>query len=663
MGDNKTRVILADLSGGRNGADPPLGPDFKPNQVTDAVNVDWYRTTGMRKRYGSANISMTGSGMVGVVSWLGRHVPATSEADAELWAVDEASPGTFTRLDNSVSWANPTATVDPPTAGSAPWAITSASLDGLFFIAYNSGVNRLHVWDARTATIRRTGVTAGTFTAAYVNDGGAAGAYPAILRYYRTRYLIVAGGVLISRSEPSAIVAFTPSGIFTSARVSLPGNPAGDAPTHWEVEISTDGVTFYQFYGFDRGNHIAIGTLFVDDVGDPAANVAALAAIGGLLSALTGTYSLQKSYRFIAADQNRLVGFGNYVATEKQSRIEISAVVGSLDRGDAERVDTTSTYYYDLDEKDSGVPTALVGPMFGNFYPMKTRQLWELAPTGSVMDPYRRTAISKELGCVSAHGACIGEDRDGNPCLYTMTHRGVYRYGLTGLTYDGRGIEDLILGPTSVMNMAATKVICHLVYHPNLRQLWVWFATGSSNEADALCVLNVRTGGWARYTGTIAQARCSVMFANSIGSVMGFSLVPYIGSSTAVNRVTRCDDTAVTQDAGVSYQATITTKPIEPAGTGMRGHTGDAIVLAPAAAGVTLTATITPDFNAGVAKSGTALLTASALGETRVSKRLEGSSLGLAQFVQITLGDGAAANNAWSVDRVTIPVGGQEPVS
>ena len=375
-------------------------------------------------------------------------------------------------------------------------------------------------------------------------------------------------------------------------------------------------------------------------MGDPAANVAALSAIGGLLSALTGTYSLQKSYRFIAADQNRLIGFGSYTSTDKQARIEISAVVGSLDRGDAERVDTTSTYYYDLDEKDSGVPTALVGPMFGNFYPMKTRQLWELAPTGSTADPYRRTAISKELGLRQCPRRVHRRNRDGNPCLYTMTHRGVYRYGLTGLTYDGRGIEDLILGPTSVMNMAATKVICHLVYHPNLRQLWVWFATGSSNEADALCVLNVRTGGWARYTGTISRKRAvpSCLRIRSAGD--GLQSRPLHRILDGGEPRHALHDTAVTQDAGVSYQATITTKPIEPAGTGMRGSTGDAIVLAPAASGVTLTATITPDFAAGVAKSGTALLTASALGESRVSKRLEGSSLGLAQFVQITLGDG-----------------------
>jgi hypothetical protein len=244
-----------------------------------------------------------------------------------------------------------------------------------------------------------------------------------------------------------------------------------------------------------------------------------------------------------------------------------------------------------------------------------------------------------------------------------MSHRGFARYGQDGLDLTvGRGIEDLILGPTSVMNMAASQVICHMVYHTDRQQVWVWWTVASGSNPTVLGVLNVRSGGWARYTGLIADAYASVMFADSLGGTMGFPLKPYTSSTDIIPKLRKCDDTAVTQDNAVSYQTYLTTRPLEPAGSGRKGYTGDAIVLAPAASGVTLTATITPDFGAGTAKTGTALLTAAG-SETRVSKRFEGSAIGHADFVSITIGDSAAANNTWSFDRITIPLGGQEPNS
>lgn len=654
MSDRKTRIVLDDFSGGRNGADPPLGPTFADNQVTDAVNVNWYRTSGARKRNGSSNLSMTGSGFVGTVSWLGRHVPSTNEADAELWGVDEATPATFCRLDNSATWTTPGSVSGLPSpSGSNLWDLTCASLNGLFFISYESGTARLHVYEAATNSVRPTGMNPGTNAPTVANTGG--GAYAATIRYYRVRFY-QASNLRISEATPS--VSFTPSGGGASARVTRPTAP-GEGETAWYLEASADNVTFY------RIGDTAIGTTTFDD----SFAVANYSAGAFALSPLTGTYTLQKSYRFIAADGGRLIGFGVWPSTGKQNRIEYSAIIGSRDEGDAERLDTTGKYYDDLDENDSGVPTGLVGPVWGNFYPFKSRQMWELAPTGSVDRPYRLTAITKELGCVQGHACCRGEDANGNPCLYFMSHRGIYRYGAGGLTYIGRGIEDLILGPTSVMNMAATKVIAHMVYHPDLRQVWCWFATGSSNDPDTCVMFDVKAnagrGGWSRYTGSIATARCSVMFAKSIGATMGFSLVPYIGSTAAVNRVVRADDPAVTADAGTGIQATITTKPIRPGGAGFRGETGDLQLLAPVATGVTLTGTVTPDFGGQPVQSGTLLLTAQG-SETRISSpnnRVQNTALSGAEFTQITLGDGSAASNAWSIDAVTIPLKKQEATS
>lgn len=666
MADKKTRLVLADFSGGRNGVDSPLGPAFAANQVTDAVNGDWYHTSGFRKRNGSSNLD-TQSIFSNKVSWMGRHVPTTKEADAELWAIDDsASPPGIARLDNSTTWSGPSSII-APTIGSNTWEFTSASLNGKFFFAFPQADNRHHVYDPTGDILRACGLDIGADNGTTGNTGS--GSYAATIRYYRRRFAI---GTRVL-SEPTTAGAFTPSGSGSGVSVTR-GTPPTNAD-FWYVEASTDGVTFYVI-----SSSIAIGTTTYTDSAAPSTY-----STVGFLSPLTGTFTLQMPYRFIATDQNRQIGFGSYRASDPQHRVEFSAIVGTVQMYGSsttncaeERVNTNFQYYVDLDENDSGVPTGLVGPVWGNFYPFKSRQMWELAPTGSTDEPYRRTAITKELGCVGPHAACRGEDANGNPCLYFMSHRGVYRYSPSGLQYIGRGIEDLIIGPTSVMNMAATKVIAHMVYHQDRRQLWVWFATGASNDPDTLCVFDVRAnggnGGWFRVTGQMASARCSVMFASSIGATMGFSLVPYIGLSTTNNRIVKCDDTAVNQDSGVSYQASLTTKPIEaatrspigsPGGSLAPGHNitvGDLMILAPAATGVTLTATVTPDFGAQPAQTGTALLTAAG-SETRVSRRMDGSALSGAQFMQVTIGDAAAANNNWSFDRLIVPVSAQEAVS
>lgn len=655
MSDQKNRIVLDDFSGGRDGATTPLGPAFNPASVVDAVNGDWYRTSGFRKRWGSSALSMTGTTMTnGPVFWLGRHVPGTADADAELWALGSNTPTVFNRLDNSTSWTAPASLADAVSAAAGDWvlsSVTHASLNGLLFLSYKSGVNRLHVYDPSSNTIRRTGVA--TTAAPTAANTAVAGAYPAVIRYYRVRWTV---GLRISEASPS--VSFTPSGAFTGVVVTRPTAP-GDDETGWRLEVSADNVTFYLL------SDIALATTTYTDT----ATVGSWT--GNSLSQLTGTFTLQKSYRLIAADQNRLIGWGSWVATDKQNRLEISAVLGALDRGDAERVDTTTNYYIDFDELDSGPPTALVGPVWDRFYAFKTRQMFELIATGSIDQPYRRVKISAELGCVGPHAACRGEDAEGAPCLYILTHRGVYRYGLNGFQYISQGIEDLILGPTSRINMTATDITGFLVFYPDPNQLWVWIAVGTENHPQStLCIFDVganqKRGGWSRVTGAdlvfqLQNANCAAMFANSIGATMGFPLVPYTGvGGTASGEVTKAADSTVTTDRAGDFQASLTTRPLQV--PGFRIAVGDAQILAPAAAGVTLTATVTPDFGASGTMTGTALLTATG-SETRVTRPFVGSALAGAEFLQLTIGDAAAISNAWSFDRVVLPIQSQEPIS
>lgn len=657
MSDRHTRLVLDDFSGGRNNADTPLGPMFENAQVVDAVNVDWYRTTGARKRWGSTLISTDGATFTSPVAWLGRWVPGIDEQQAELWALDTTAGNTFYRLWPLNAWTAVPAT-DPPLSAIAGWEVTSAALNGLFFIAYESGVGRLHCYDPATNTLRRTGIEPGG-VGPTVSD--VAGSGFDVNRYYRIRWIqTTSGGLLQRRSEPTPATLWDPAGANT-VRIARPTVPANEGITHWELELSTDGVTFVQWLFYEGSNAPLVAVASYDHNTNPVTDVA-LRVAQGWVSALTGTHGLQKSYRLIAADQNRLIGWGNWNTTEKQNRLEISAVVGSMDKGDAERVDKTTNWFIDFDELDSGPPRALVGPVWDRFYAFKTRQMFELVPTGSTDQPYRRIKISGELGCVSSHGACRGEDATGSPCLYILTHRGVYRYGMNGFQYIGRGIEDLILGPTSKINMAATKQIGHLVFYPELNQVWVWFATGTSNDPNTLCVFDVGgnkgRGGWSRFTGPTANARCSVMYSDIINPV-AFNLVPFMGLAVAPGHIMKLDRTAL-HDHGTWFQATVTTRPLSV--PGFRVATGDIQVLAPSASSVTLTCVAAPDFGASPTVTGTATLTPVG-SETRVTVPFSGSALGGSEFVQLVIGDSAPVNNRWSFDRVVVPIHGQEPVT
>jgi hypothetical protein len=629
MPDRASRQVIADLTGGRNGYDAPQA--IGDRECVDAVNVDFYKARLANKRGGMQPIPATGSPFTGTISSLFRHVPGTSEAAAELWAVDDAATPTIGRLAGGAVWSTPTLTDAPTGTG---WDITAASINGKLALSYKSAQNRLPLWDG--STVRRSGlVQPSTPTAA--NTG--AGAYPATLRYYRVRGTVQAIGITIRRSEPSAYLAVTPSGTGSALRVTRPALGT-EGETHWELEGSDDSVTFY------RLATMAIGTTTYDD----AASVSSYS--NNPLSDLTGKYTLQKAYKFVKADQNRLLGFGSWTSTDKQSRIEISAVIGSSDIGDEERVDTTINYYIDLDENDSGVATGLHGPVFGSYFAFKDRQVWQLTPTGSTAQPYRQDAISKSVGAIAHYAIATAEDALGNTALYWMSHRGPYRWSVNGLEYIGRNIEDYVTGPSATINLNA-PVPARAVYHADKRQVWFWWATGSATDPNVGFLYDVQTGGWSRIptSDALANVRCAVLFANTIGASMSRDLKPYVGQTGGANRIWKAD--TGTTDNGTPFQAYVITKAAEPGGAGFFGEVRDVELLAKAAAGVTITDTITADY--GVQSvTGTASLTPDG-SETRVTRRIEGSGLaGNVRFIQHQIGDVSAVANTWTLDRLTV---------
>ncbi len=633
MADALTRQVIGDLSGGRNGFDPAW--DIRDNQCVEAINVDFYKTRFANKRGGLAAIATTGATTTGIISSLFRHVPGADETLAEFWSVDDSATPIINRLAAGTTWVAPTLK-DAPTGNG--FDFTAATVNGLLSLAYKSGQARHHVWDG--STVRRAGLA--SMAVPTVGDTGG-GAYAAILRYYRTRATVQVGGVTVRRSEPSTAASFTPIGTGTAARVTQ-GAPPGEGETHWEVEASVDNATFY------RIATVVIGTTTYDD------SAATTSYPANPLSALTGVYTLPKPYKFVAGDQNRHLGLSSWTATDKQSRIEISAVAGSLDIGDVERIDTSAlNYFIDLDESDSGIATGLAGPIFGAYFAFKERQVWQLTPTGSTAGPYRQDAISKSIGALHHLAIARGEDAFGNPALYWTSHRGFYRWSVSGLEYIGRNMEDYVIGPTATINLAATKAVARTIYYADKRQVWFWIATGASNDPNQLFLYDVITSGWTRVpTGDkLANVRCAVPFSNTIAAAMSRDLKPYVGQIGANNLILKAD--TGTTDNGTTYQAYVITKATEPGGPGFVGEIGDCDLLAKAGAGVTITDTITGDFGlTGQLSSGTALLTPTDT-ETRVLRRLEGTALSNIAFVQHQIGDAAAVSNAWTLDRVIVP--------
>lgn len=628
----RPEILIADLRGGRNDADPPaMLPD---NQCVEALNVDWWDGTVANKRQGSTALSTTfsaGGPFTSLVGTLLRHVPGNDETAAELWGFDGAA--VVGRLAASTSWVAPTM-ADAFTTTSI--GITGASLGGMFFLAYDSNLNRLHVWDPSLSKVRRVGLATPAAAPTGADDG--AGAL-SLTRSYRVRWVDVSGSDVRRVSEASAVLTRTIAAKAGST-ITRP-TAASEDETHWDLEASDE--TTGPWYRIAR---TAIATTTYDDTSATISTTN--------LSPEDGINYPPPSARYLIADDNRVLMAGNWettggYVTPKNNRVWYTPVLGSSDIGDAERIPAGN--YLDVEAAITGIG----GPLNGSIYVFSYRRIWKLVPTGDAEAPYVRYGISSNIGCVEHKSIVLAEDEDGNPALYFLSHRGPYRLGVGGLQYLGNDWETL----WATINLAAAPA-CHAVYHAAKHQLWWYVATAASPNLKMVfdTRLGKRTagdavrGGWAKHDGASASAYCSVMFSNTVGATMSRDLKPYIGR-TANNTVWKCDSTA-TDDAGTTFQAYVDTKEFAPAGLGSNVSLQEPSVLAVAATGVTLTVTGRVDHGLRADPTGTVLLTASGT-ETRVQRKAEGFAGAEAGSVAFRIGDSAAASNQWTVDAVIVP--------
>jgi hypothetical protein len=619
-------LIIDNLDGGMNDVDSPLR--LMENQFVEARNIN-LTSNLFGKRLGATALSVTGSGLTGVVSSLIRHLPSEDEAEAELWAVDD---------DNVISRnaAGAWAAVTPADAiSSRPQDVVGASLDGKLFLAFDSAVDRLHVWDG--ASLRRVGV--GTPAAPTAANTAGAGTF-AGTRYYRVRYIEMSGSDVIRRSEASPVLTFAPSGANVGVTVTKPA-AISEGETHWELEASLDNLTFFVIAT------TAVGTTTYADTASSYSS--------GSTPNTAGLHIAPGSAKYVVADENRLILGGSWETDDYKSRIAWTPVIGSLDVGDSERVVATTSIrsYLDLDRGDGGGLTGLSEPLSGSVYAFKASQVYKLVRTGVAETPYLPVTVSKRIGALRHQTIVMAEDESGQPALYFLSRQGPYRIGTGGLRFLGRDISTT----WSEVNLDATSVVGHGVYHADLKQIWWWVSTGSANDPDLKIVFHTELGrasvegirgGWVEHDGPSASARCSVMFANTVGASNSVDLKPYIGQHGGDARIWKCDSGL--GDNGTNYAAYVLTRAYQPAGVDVRCGLVNGTVIAAVAGGVTIHAKVYVDFD-GVYSTGNASI-APVSTELRCFRRLEDLRAGNARSVHFYIGDETAVEDIWTIDAV-----------
>lgn len=550
-------LIIEDIRGGMDDQTPPhLLPK---NRCVLARNVEFFLSSLGERRLGSAALDLTGSGLdsFDTIVHLNTFQPEFADIwDSELWAVSATEGGSFQFAHRVGStWSPITPFDDLLTASPDVYRIRSVSLHGKFFIAYPSGQTRLHVWDG--TTFRRAGLAAPVLAPTAIDEGS--GAYTDT-RIFRVRFIVKSGSTILLRSEPSPELTFTPSGTGAGATVTRPAQ-VFEGETDWELEASDGDGNFYIIAT------VPIATTTYNDETQPATTY----ADAGDLSADLGEYALFPSVRFLLADEDRLIGLGDFDDPTHGSRISWSPVSNAIGVGNDERLPTDTNNFIDLDWMEGGNFTGASKPNNGSFYAFKHLRIYKVQRTYTdVNEAYDSYLLTTANGAV--YGSVVdGMDEYGRACTYFLDPQsGPCRISSGGLQYM-RGLRNTW---ATKFNGYAQKIAAHGVYYPDKQQVKWWIATGTSDTPTYILTVQVNSvesgsgetwGGFSVADGALATAYCSTIVPepvkDSVTGALTLVMRPYSGhtSSMYIQR----DDVGST-DAGTTYKALILTRPEMP---------------------------------------------------------------------------------------------------
>lgn len=466
-----------------------------------------------------------------------------------LWQLSDFLSGTPTahRGGSAIAFS------DTVALSTVPDALCAVAFNEKVFLAYNSNVNRMHVYSE--SVMRRVGI--GLVAAATVANTGS-GAYPATLRYYKVQMRLHKGSDAslqrLASSELSAVVSFTPSGAGTAARVTKPTTI--DSATHWAVYGSADGITYYDISG-----SLAVSATTYDDtylVNNYWAT--------GAVSPEAGLFVPPPSCKFLATNGERLFMAGAWESTASAGqttptprRVWFTRPSGATDQGDDESITQTGDlrYWLDIDNEDGSPITGMISSVDGSIYVGTATSVWRLSDTGQSDEPMRSVRVVAGFGVT--HNGLMTMD---GSTLYFGDASGPYRYSLShGLEYLG---ADWVRNRAPLSSTSSFDNMASCAFDPSTRRIaWLYNRDSSAihgkvrwfHPSLASAIDGVVRGGWSLDDYENAgRLRTAAVYLGSL----------YFGGRTpsTANDLIFTRDMTQSTDGGVEYISSIITRTV-----------------------------------------------------------------------------------------------------
>lgn len=626
-------LIITSLRGGQNDTDSATM--LKDDECVLAENVEFFESALGERRLGCGPLDITNSHLddEDIMVYFTEWAIDNEVLNPQIFAISATPTVSYTvAVRTNLVWAEVApANIEDAFSTTVPaiYHVSTQALNGLLFVAYRSGVDRMHVWDG--TNLRRAGLAAPP-NPLVVTNTAVAGTYTGT-RYFRFRVAQLDGsGNVLRQSEPSATTTFAPAGVFDGAIVTRPGTYSNDTGvTDWILEASTDDALYYQIAT------IPIATTFYTDHTVYATGYSSQ----GPLSPQIGDYDTIPSAKFVAADGDRLVFAGHWTDESQMSLVGWTPVQTDPGVGNSQRLPLDVDNTKNLDNYAGGPLVGLSAADYGTLYAFKFNRVYRLMRTSDVTNAYDVICLSTSRGAVE--GSIVrGYTEDGSSCIYFLDPlMGPSRVGSFGI----QSINGL-RGTWGTVNLDAQAVVACGCFYPYKQQLHWWVATDGSDRPNFKMVLQVSElrvvdgdavgRGWSTATGRITEAACCGVLTEtvSINGVSSISERPFAGMSDP-DFMQRCD--TEDEDAGVPYSATIITRPYILAGQLNMWGAMVASLLAMANSNYSVKITLIKDFGAEENMVITDL-TPDAL-ETQVFKMLDNLRMSEARSIQVKFED------------------------